>query len=167
LLLTPPTVVDPVAPEPLRAQASDVRFERVTFAHAGGLPLFTGLDLAVPGGTKLGLVGRSGGGKITLTRLLLRMMDVDEGQILIGGQDISKLRQSDLRSLIAYVPQDPVGFQNSATGPDMGFYAARSYSLMRPPRTSRRLIRSREKSAMGWSGRGSRSWWPRWGRRPW
>jgi ATP-binding cassette, subfamily B, bacterial len=113
LLLTRPTVLDPIAPEPLLAQASDVRFERVTFAHGGGLPLFTGLDLAVPGGTKLGLVGRSGGGKTTLTRLLLRMMDVDEGRILIGGQDISKLRQSDLRSLIAYVPQDPAMFHRT------------------------------------------------------
>jgi ATP-binding cassette subfamily B protein len=113
LLLTPPTVVDPAAPEPLRQKASDVRFERVTFAHAGGLPLFTGLDLAVPSGTKLGLVGRSGGGKSTLTRLLLRMMDIDDGRILIGGQDISKLRQSDLRSLIAYVPQDPAMFHRT------------------------------------------------------
>ncbi len=43
----------------------------------------------------------------------------------------------------------PVGFQNSATGLDLGFYAARSYSLMRPPRTGRRLIRSWEKSAAG------------------
>jgi ATP-binding cassette subfamily B protein len=113
LLLTPPTVVDPVTPEPLRPMASDVRFERVTFAHAGGLPLFTGLDLTVPSGTKLGLVGRSGGGKSTLTRLLLRLMDVDGGRILIGGQDISKLRQSDLRSLIAYVPQDPAMFHRT------------------------------------------------------
>ena len=113
LLLTPPAVVDPIAPEPLRPKASDVRFERVTFAHAGGLPLFTGLDLAVPSGTKLGLVGRSGGGKSTLTRLLLRMMDVDDGRILIGGQDITKLRQSDLRSLIAYVPQDPAMFHRT------------------------------------------------------
>ena len=113
LLLTPPTVVDPIAPEPLRRKASDVRFERVTFAHAGGLPLFTGLDLSVPSGTKLGLVGRSGGGKSTLTRLLLRLMDVDGGRILIGGQDISKLRQSDLRSLIAYVPQDPAMFHRT------------------------------------------------------
>jgi ATP-binding cassette, subfamily B, bacterial len=112
-LLTPPTVVDPIAPEPLRPKASDVRFERVTFAHAGGLPLFTGLDLTVPSGTKLGLVGRSGGGKTTLTRLLLRLMDVDDGRILIGGQDISKLRQSDLRSLIAYVPQDPAMFHRT------------------------------------------------------
>ena len=113
LLLTPPAVVDPVAPEPLRPGAGDVRFERVTFAHAGGLPLFTGLDLAVPSGTRLGLVGRSGGGKTTLTRLLLRMMDVADGRILIGGQDISKLRQSDLRSLIAYVPQDPAMFHRT------------------------------------------------------
>ncbi len=113
LLLTPPAMVDPIAPQPLRPKASDVRFERVTFAHAGGLPLFTGLDLAVPSGTKLGLVGRSGGGKTTLTRLLLRMTDVQEGRILIGGQDISKLRQSDLRSLIAYVPQDPAMFHRT------------------------------------------------------
>jgi ATP-binding cassette, subfamily B, bacterial len=113
LLLRPPAVADPVAPEPLRPKASDVRFERVRFAHAGGLPLFTGLDLSVPSGTKLGLVGRSGGGKSTLTRLLLRMMDVDGGRILIGGQDISKLRQSDLRSLIAYVPQDPAMFHRT------------------------------------------------------
>jgi ATP-binding cassette, subfamily B, bacterial len=113
LLLTRPAVVDPVAPEPLRATASDVRFERVTFAHAGGMPLFSGLDLVVPSGTKLGLVGRSGGGKSTLTRLLLRMMDIDDGRILIGGQDITKLRQSDLRSLIAYVPQDPAMFHRT------------------------------------------------------
>jgi ATP-binding cassette subfamily B protein len=113
LLLTPPAVVDPIAPEPLRPKASDVRFEHVKFTHAGGRPLFTGLDLAVPSGTKLGLVGRSGGGKTTLTRLLLRMMDVDEGRILIGGQDIARLRQADLRSLIAYVPQDPAMFHRT------------------------------------------------------
>ena len=114
LLLAPPTVTDPAAPEPLRLKASDVRFERVTFAHEeDGMPLFAGLDLAVPSGTRLGVVGRSGGGKTTLTRLLLRMMDIDDGRILIGGQDISKLRQSDLRSLIAYVPQDPAMFHRT------------------------------------------------------
>jgi ATP-binding cassette subfamily B protein len=113
LLFTQPTVVDPIVPEPLRPTASDVRFERVTFAHAGGSPLFTGLDLAVPSGTRLGLVGRSGGGKTTLTRLLLRMTDVDDGRILIGGQDITRLRQTDLRSLIAYVPQDPAMFHRT------------------------------------------------------
>src|SRR6201996_9276688 len=113
LLLTPPTVLDPVAPEPLRPAASDLRFEHVTFAHAGGQPLFARLDLVVSSGSKLGLVGRSGGGKTTLTRLLLRMMDIDDGRIMIGGQDISQLRQSDLRSLISYVLQDPAMFHRT------------------------------------------------------
>jgi hypothetical protein len=60
----------------------------------------------------------------------------------------------------------PVGFHNSATGADLGFYVARSYSLMRPPRMGRRLIRSRERPATGWSGRGGRSWRLRCGRHP-
>ncbi|MGD1219031.1 ABC transporter ATP-binding protein [Streptomyces krungchingensis] len=113
LLLTPPTVLDPATPEPLTSRASDVRFEKVTFAHAGAEPLFADLDLAVHSGAKIGLVGRSGGGKTTLTRLLLRMTDIDAGRILIGGQDISRLRQADLRSLIAYVPQDPAMFHRT------------------------------------------------------
>ncbi|MDH6630126.1 ATP-binding cassette subfamily B protein [Streptomyces sp. LBL] len=113
LLLTPPTVLDPVSPEPLLTRGADVRFERVDFAHAGAEPLFVGLDLTVPSGTKLGLVGRSGGGKTTLGRLLLRMTDIDAGRILIGGQDISRLRQADLRGLIAYVPQDPAMFHRT------------------------------------------------------
>ncbi|MFI7703150.1 ABC transporter ATP-binding protein [Nonomuraea sp. NPDC049480] len=113
LLLVPPTVVDPPDPQPLRPADASVRFERVRFAHAGGPPLFEGLDLDIPSGTKIGLVGQSGGGKSTLTRLLLRLMDIDEGRILIGGQDITRLRQADLRSLIAYVPQEPAMFHRS------------------------------------------------------
>jgi ATP-binding cassette subfamily B protein len=113
LLLESPTVVDPAAPEPLRNTGADVRFCDVTFGYAGAPPLFRGLDLDVPSGTKLGLVGRSGGGKSTLTRLLLRFMDVDQGRILIGGQDITALRQADLRSLFAYVPQDPAMFHRT------------------------------------------------------
>ncbi|MFE9023761.1 ABC transporter ATP-binding protein [Streptomyces sp. NPDC007808] len=113
LLLTPPTVLDPPSPQPLPPGATDVRFERVSFAHSGGRPLFEGLDLNVPAGAKIGLVGRSGGGKTTLTRLLLRMTDIDAGRILIGGQDISTLRQADLRALMAYVPQDPAMFHRT------------------------------------------------------
>ncbi|MFJ4566505.1 ABC transporter ATP-binding protein [Streptomyces caelestis] len=113
LLLTPPTVLDPPSPEPLRPRAADIRFEKVTFAHRGGRPLFEGLDLHVPSGARIGLVGRSGGGKTSLTRLLLRMTDIDGGRILVGGQDISRLRQADLRSQIAYVPQDPAMFHRT------------------------------------------------------
>ncbi|TVT51594.1 ABC transporter ATP-binding protein, partial [Amycolatopsis rhizosphaerae] len=118
LLLDPPTVLDPPSPEPLRTgtrtgTSLEVRFEGVRFGHAGAPPLFTGLDLLVPGGGKLGLVGRSGGGKTTLSRLLLRMMNVDGGRILVGDQDISRLRQEELRGLIAYVPQEPAMFHRT------------------------------------------------------
>ncbi|WP_329204546.1 ABC transporter ATP-binding protein/permease [Streptomyces sp. NBC_00683] len=113
LLLDQPVVLDPPSPEPLLSKAADVRFEQVTFAHAGAKPLFERLDLDVSSGAKIGLVGRSGGGKTTLGRLLLRMTDIDSGRILIGGQDITKLRQADLRSLIAYVPQDPAMFHRT------------------------------------------------------
>lgn len=113
LLLDPPTVLDPTEPEPLAPRDTGIRFEAVTFAHAGAKPIFQGLDLDVPAGARIGLVGRSGGGKTTLTRLLLRMSDIDDGRILIGGQDISRLRQTDLRSLIAYVPQEPAMFHRS------------------------------------------------------
>ncbi|PKW16560.1 ABC transporter ATP-binding protein [Saccharopolyspora spinosa] len=113
LLLTPPTVLEPPAPEPLRPAAADIRFERVRFAHPGAPTLFDGLDLAVPSGTTVGLVGRSGGGKTTLTQLLLRLTDVESGTIRVCGHDIARLRQADLRSLIAYVPQEPAMFHRS------------------------------------------------------
>jgi ATP-binding cassette subfamily B protein len=113
LLMEEPTVLDPPSPEPLRRGQADVRFSGVRFAHAGAAPLFEGLDLVVPSGAKVGLVGRSGGGKSTLTQLLLRMMDIQGGTISIGGQDIARLRQADLRSLIAYVPQEPAMFHRT------------------------------------------------------
>ncbi|WP_419998816.1 ABC transporter ATP-binding protein [Streptomyces boninensis] len=113
LLRESPTVLDPATPQALTGRPSTVRFDGVRFAHDGGKPLFEGLDLDVPSGTKVGLVGRSGGGKTTLARLLLRMKDIDGGRILIGGQDISALRQTDLRSLISYVPQDPAMFHRT------------------------------------------------------
>ncbi|HEV7651679.1 MAG TPA: ABC transporter ATP-binding protein [Actinophytocola sp.] len=113
LLIEGPAVLDPESPEPLRTTGAGVRFERVDFAHAGAPALFRGLDLDVAHGTKVGLVGRSGGGKTTITQLLLRMMDVQSGTIRIGGQDISRVRQADLRGLIAYVPQEPAMFHRT------------------------------------------------------
>jgi ATP-binding cassette, subfamily B, bacterial len=57
--------------------------------------------------------GPSGGGKSTLTRLLLRCADIDDGTIAIGEQDISRVRQAAVRSQIAYVPQDPLMFHRT------------------------------------------------------
>jgi ATP-binding cassette subfamily B protein len=113
LLSVPSTVLDPDDPEPLRPRDGEIRFEKVDFAHPGSAPLFRGLELTVPDGAKVGLVGRSGGGKSTLTQLLLRLMDTDGGRIRIGGQDISRVRQADLRRMMAYVPQDPAMFHRT------------------------------------------------------
>jgi uncharacterized protein (TIGR03086 family) len=65
------------------------------------------------------------------------------------------------RSGRARTSRDPVGFQNSATAIDLGFYAARSYSLMKPPRTGRRLIRSWKRSATGSRAGAGARWTPR------
>ena len=59
------------------------------------------------------LFGKTQSGKTSIIRLLLRLMDVDGGRILVGGRDITRLTQADLRSLIAYVPQDPVMFHRT------------------------------------------------------
>jgi ATP-binding cassette subfamily B protein len=90
-----------------------VHFDRITFRFPSAPRLFQDLDLQIGSGERVGLVGRSGGGKTTLTRLLLRQMDLHGGRITIGGQDIRDLRQADLRSLVAYVPQDPAMFHRS------------------------------------------------------
>jgi ATP-binding cassette subfamily B protein len=114
LLLDPPVVVDAPAPEPFAPRDFGLELRHVSFAYAPALPrLFEDLSLAIPAGTKVGFVGRSGGGKTTLTRLLLRFSDVNQGRILIGGVPIDSVPQGALRSLIAYVPQDPSMFHRS------------------------------------------------------
>jgi ATP-binding cassette subfamily B protein len=116
LLLDDPTVLDLPADQVERFEphGAGIRFERVDFRHREAKErLFDGLDLIVGDGEKVGLIGRSGGGKTTITKLLLRLMDIEGGRILIGGQDISRIPQADLREMIAYVPQDPVMFHRS------------------------------------------------------
>ena len=70
--------------------------------------IFEDFSMTIPAGQRIGLVGRSGSGKITLTKLLLRLADIQEGCICIDGQDISKVTQVSLRRQIAYVPQEPL-----------------------------------------------------------
>src|SRR5688500_12140690 len=114
LLLDPPSVQDVGAPVPFAPRDHSVEVRDVSFRHSPAQPLlFDRFSLAVAAGTKLGLVGRSGGGKTTITRLLLRFKDVERGQILVGGQSIAEVSQSSLREVIAYVPQDPAMFHRT------------------------------------------------------
>ena len=75
--------------------------------------VFNGLNLSVKPGERIGLVGPSGGGKSTLTRLLLRFDDINSGQIMIDGQNIADVTQTSLRQNISYVPQEPLMFHRS------------------------------------------------------
>lgn len=75
--------------------------------------VFEDLNLHIPTGQRIGLVGRSGSGKTTLTKLLLRLSDVQKGHILVDGQDISTHTQQSLRRQIAYVPQEALLFHRS------------------------------------------------------
>lgn len=91
-----------------------VDFKNVTFTHSESeKPLFKSLDLRIKPSEKIGLVGQSGGGKTTITQLLLRFMDIDKGSIEVDGFDIAKLKQADLRSKISYVPQEPLLFHRT------------------------------------------------------
>jgi ATP-binding cassette subfamily B protein len=74
---------------------------------------FNGLDLRIKTGEKVGLVGQSGSGKTSLTRILLRFSDIDSGLIEIDGQNITDVIQADLRRAISYVPQEPILFHRT------------------------------------------------------
>jgi ATP-binding cassette subfamily B protein len=114
LLLDPPRVVDAPAPEPFRPAHFGVELRNISFRYAPGQPrLFEGFSLVVAPGERVGLVGRSGGGKTTLTRLLLRFMDVERGEMLVGGQSIAAVPQAALREVVGYVPQDPAMFHRT------------------------------------------------------
>ncbi|MFZ1248734.1 MAG: ABC transporter ATP-binding protein [Candidatus Saccharimonadales bacterium] len=109
-----PSVLDPRVPERLTAHDGAIEFRDVTFIHSGADDaLFEHFNLQIQPGEKIGLVGHSGSGKSTFTRLLLRFSDIQGGHILIDGQDISQITQEDLHSVIAYVPQEPLLFHRS------------------------------------------------------
>ena len=83
-----------------------VRFDAVSFAYGSGESVLRDVTLDLRPGRLLGLLGRTGSGKTTMTRLLFRLYDPDEGRIFIGGQDIREARISDLRDRVGLVPQD-------------------------------------------------------------
>lgn len=115
LLIDDPAVKDTPAPIDFNAYKGPIEFKNVTFQYSdgSGKHLFKNLNLKIAEGEKVALVGRSGGGKTTITMLLLRFMDIDSGEILVNGVDIANVRQQELRASIAYVPQDPSLFHRS------------------------------------------------------
>jgi ATP-binding cassette subfamily B protein len=109
-----PELEDPTSPEEPRIKEGQIEFNSVTFIYPGTTKkVFDDLNLKILPGQRVGLVGHSGSGKSTITRLLLRFLDINEGSILIDGQDIQRITQDDLRKNIAFVPQEPLLFHRS------------------------------------------------------
>ncbi|MFR9777819.1 ABC transporter ATP-binding protein [Micromonospora sp. MS34] len=109
-----PDVADPgkqgreLPPGPL-----DIRFAGVTFAYPGGPPVLHDVTLEIPAKSRVAVVGETGSGKTTFAKLLTRLMDPTEGEVLLSGVSLRQLRFDSLRSRVVMVPQDGFLFDNT------------------------------------------------------
>jgi ATP-binding cassette subfamily B protein len=98
---------------PAPAQVDEIRFENVSFEYREGMPVVRELNVNVPGGSVVALVGRSGAGKTTVTDLVARFHDPTSGRILLNGVDLRDFRLGTYRDLLAIVQQDVFLFDGS------------------------------------------------------
>ena len=113
LLETPQEVTDSPAATDLVVKQANISFEHVAFAYQNERPILRDVSFKIAAGHKVAIVGHSGAGKSTISRLLYRFYDITSGRILIDGQDISQVTQSSLRKAIGIVPQDTVLFNDT------------------------------------------------------
>lgn len=114
-LLEDPEIRDAPHAKDIAITAGSISFHDMSFAYPDSQEdlIFKDFNLTIPAGQKVGLVGTSGGGKSSLTRLILRFEDVVSGKLCIDGTDIRSVTQQSLRKAIGYVPQDPLLFHRT------------------------------------------------------
>ena len=105
-LLQPHDLIDHPEAMPLSGTGAEIEFDHVAFSYPDGRAVFTDFNVKIEAGQRIGLVGKSGGGKSTLFSLLQRFYEVQGGKILLNGQDINRVTQDSLREAITVVPQD-------------------------------------------------------------
>ena len=113
LLAEEPTVPEPVQPRRLEHARGDVRFDGVEFGYGTGPTVLPHVDLHVPAGQSLALVGETGAGKSTIAKLLARFYDVREGAVLLDGLDLREIDPVDLRRAVVMVTQEAYLFSGS------------------------------------------------------
>jgi len=101
-----PSVPEPAAPAELGTPRGELRFDHVGFEYVEGRPVLPDLDLTVPAGQTLALVGTTGAGKTTLAKLATRFYDPTAGRVLLDGTDLRSLRSADLRDAVVMVTQE-------------------------------------------------------------
>lgn len=99
-------IADPEHPVPLPPGALDIEFSDVTFHYKEDAPLFVDLNLRIEPGTRIAVVGETGSGKSTFSKLLTRIHDPLSGSVLVGGVSLADLATENLRTRVAYVPQE-------------------------------------------------------------
>ena len=113
LIQSPIELCDAPNATKLVVSKGEIVFDSVQFYYQDAEPLFENKSVTILPGQKVGLVGRSGGGKSTFTGLILRLFDVTSGRILIDGQDIRTVTQDSLHQAIGLIPQDPSLFNRT------------------------------------------------------
>jgi len=108
-----PSVPEPAAPVPLDAVRGEVRFEDVRFEYVDGVPVLPGLDLTVPAGQTVALVGTTGAGKTTIAKLLSRFYDPVAGRVLLDGVDLRAVDEATLRRSVVMVTQENYMFNGT------------------------------------------------------
>lgn len=106
-------VIDAPGAGPLIVKRGQVEFTNVAFSYTPEKLILKNISFIVPAGKTVALVGPSGAGKSTIVRLLFRFYDVEQGAVLIDGQNIKTVKQNSLRRAIGVVPQDTVLFNNT------------------------------------------------------
>ena len=106
-------IEDPEEPKQLQGFKERIVFENVCFSYGDGTPVLQDINLEIPKGRTLAIVGASGAGKSTLADLIARFYDVSSGSIKIDGVDVRDVAVRDLRSLLGYVNQDPILFNDT------------------------------------------------------
>ena len=112
-MLDAPPDGDDAGSRPLQVGAGETEFRGVRFGYGRGGEVLRGASFRVAGGKKIAVVGASGAGKSTVTRLLFRFYRPGEGKILIDGQDLAKCDAASVRAAIGVVPQEPVLFNDT------------------------------------------------------
>src|SRR6185369_11098017 len=91
--------------------ASDIRFRDLTFAYPGGSPVLDHLDLVIPAGSSLAIVGQNGAGKTTMAKLLCRLYDPQSGAVEVDGVDLREFSLDSWRARVTAVFQDFTRFE--------------------------------------------------------
>ena len=113
LLDVPPEVADKPDARPLAVAGGEIVFDHVDFHYDKARPILHDVSFRVPAGNSVAIVGSSGAGKSTVSRILFRFYDVAAGSVRIDGQDIRDVTQQSLRAAIGVVPQDTVLFNDT------------------------------------------------------